>query len=186
MSIPTNGGHAKKERFLEAVALTGNISTAAKAAGCARQAHYNWLDDDEAYPARFTAAMDQAADLLEQEARRRAVAGIDKPIYQGGQQVGTVRQYSDLLLIFLMKGAMPEKYRERIDQRTETVATVHVTAGVRQQLLNDQDYLEYQRHAALNADAGDVRPDSEQRALEDGTAPGHPRPGANGTSGGKK
>ncbi len=29
--------------------------------------------------------------------------------------MGTIREYSDTLLIFLMKGAMPETYRERID-----------------------------------------------------------------------
>jgi len=136
----------KKERFLQAVALTGNITTAAQAAGCNRAAHYKWLEKDEYYPARFEAAMEQASDLLEQEARRRAVAGVDKPVYQNGGVVGTVRQYSDVLLIFLMKGAMPEKYRERIDQRVE--ARFDVSQNI--QIQEDTDwYGNADRFAAL-------------------------------------
>jgi len=35
--------------------------------------------------------------------------------YQG-QECGTVRRYSDTLSIFLLKGAMPEKYEDRVEQ----------------------------------------------------------------------
>ncbi|MDP2936788.1 MAG: hypothetical protein Q8O86_09895 [Dehalococcoidia bacterium] len=40
--------------------------------------------------------------------------GTEKPVFQGGQQVGVVREYSDVLLIFLLKGARPEKYRDNL------------------------------------------------------------------------
>lgn len=122
----------KKEKFLQAIALTGNRTLAAKLAGCSRYTHYNWLEEDPEYGGRFEEAMAEAADLLEQEARRRAVQGVDKPVFRtayddkgkptGTEVVGHVREYSDLLLIFLLKGAMPEKYRERSEQRMAVTA----------------------------------------------------------------
>jgi hypothetical protein len=33
-------------------------------------------------------------------------------VFQGGKQVGTVRKYSDTLLMFLLKGIRPQKWRE--------------------------------------------------------------------------
>ena len=53
-------------------------------------------------------------DAFQEEAHRRAVQGIEKPVYQGGRLVGTVREYSDTLLIFLLKGLRPERYKERV------------------------------------------------------------------------
>jgi hypothetical protein len=54
------------------------------------------------------------AEQLEGEAIRRAFDGIQVPVgwYQG-QPGGYVTQYSDKLLIFLLKGAMPDKYTDR-------------------------------------------------------------------------
>jgi hypothetical protein len=48
---------------------------------------------------------------LEDEAVRRAYEGVERPVFQGGKQVGVVREYSDTLLIFLLKALRPEKYR---------------------------------------------------------------------------
>lgn len=106
--------HPKKRAFLAALAEVGNITQAAEIAGIERKTHYVWMEKDENYAAAFKDAMEQAADRLEQEARRRAVEGVEKPVYQGGKKVGVVREYSDTLLIFLLKGARPEKYKERI------------------------------------------------------------------------
>lgn len=113
----------KKERFLQAVALTGNITQAAKIAGCNRHTHKTWMKEDREYPDRFREAMDEAADLLEQEAKRRAVDGTRRLKFQGGEVLvdpNTKKpyveyEYSDTLLIFLLKGARPEKFRERVD-----------------------------------------------------------------------
>jgi hypothetical protein len=109
--------HPKKQAFLGTLAEVGNISQAAELVGINRSAHYDWMRDDPDYPALYEAAMEQAADRLEQEARRRAVEGVEDPIYYQGKKVGTVKKYSDSLLIFLLKGARPGKYAERFDQR---------------------------------------------------------------------
>lgn len=125
-----NNGQLKKQRaFLSAFAKTGNVTLACIAARIVRQTHYNWLERLPKYKLAFQRAEDEAADYLEAEARRRATDGIDEPvIYQGevmGQKVEyndtpeknhfiplTVKKYSDTLLIFLLKGARPQKYRE--------------------------------------------------------------------------
>jgi hypothetical protein len=103
----------KKPAFLAAYAELGNITQAAEVVGMSRTMHYMWLEDDPAYQAAFKAANEQACDRLRQEARRRAVEGTDKPVFYQGAQCGTIREYSDTLLIFLMKGAMPDEFRER-------------------------------------------------------------------------
>lgn len=108
--------HHKKRAFLVAYSEVGNISRAAEIAGVSRQIHYHWLKEDTDYEEAFMQADQQACDRLEQEARRRAVEGVTKPVYQGGKQVGTVQEYSDTLLIFLLKGARPEKYKDRLQQ----------------------------------------------------------------------
>jgi hypothetical protein len=75
--------------------------------------------DGDAYRDAFRDAKAESGDILETEARRRAVEGVTKPVFgslgqgMGSGEIGRVQEYSDTLLIFLMKGAMPEKYRER-------------------------------------------------------------------------
>ncbi len=57
-----------------------------------------------------------AADVLEAEAHRRAVEGVEEPVgWYKGVAGGTVRRYSDVLLIFTLKGLLPDIYRERKD-----------------------------------------------------------------------
>ena len=62
-----------------------------------------------------------AADDLEQAAYERAVIGWEEPVYHRGELVGQIRKFSDSLLLTLLKGAKPEKYRD--------TAKVAVTIG---------------------------------------------------------
>lgn len=99
--------------FLEDFAKKGNVTAAAKLAGVSRPTVYEWASVDKKFRKLFRDAREQAADALEAEARRRAVDGYDKPIFQMGQEVGVVREYSDGLLQLLLKAAKPRRYRER-------------------------------------------------------------------------
>jgi len=103
----------RKKAFLAVYAQLGNIKNAAEIAEIDRTTHYDWLKNDPEYVLDFADAELQAGEHLEQEARRRAVEGVEKPVFYQGKQCGTIREYSDTLLIFLLKGAMPEKYRDR-------------------------------------------------------------------------
>jgi hypothetical protein len=107
-------GTLKKEAFLAALAKLGNVSDAARKAKVPRRTVYNWREDDPDFAEAWAEAEDIAVDALEAEARRRALKGTLKPVYQGGKRVGSVREYSDTLTIFLLKGARPEKYADRV------------------------------------------------------------------------
>jgi hypothetical protein len=117
----THKKKATKKAFLSAYGEACSISAAAEAAGLARQTHYNWLASDEAYKAAFLKMQEQAAQLLEDEAVRRAYQGVERPVTVAGKRE-VVKEYSDTLLIFLLKGLRPDKYRERSEIRA-TVAT---------------------------------------------------------------
>lgn len=104
----------KKGAFLAAYAEMGVVTYSANAAGISRQTHYTWLESDPEYAEQFAAAEQSAIDVLEAEARRRAVEGVERPVgWYKGKPGGSVREYSDTLLIFLLKGARPEKYSDR-------------------------------------------------------------------------
>lgn len=102
-----------KRRFLEAFRQHGNITWAARQVKLGRrQTVYDWQEHDEHFAQEFREAEIEATETMEQEAYRRAVKGTAKPVYQGGVKVGTVQEYSDVLLIFMLKARAPDKYRE--------------------------------------------------------------------------
>jgi hypothetical protein len=123
-----------REPFLLALASSGNISHACSEAGIDRKTAYNRKRDDAGFRARWSDAINEAADLLELEARRRAHDGVNEPVVFQGEVAGqwvdeggetcqkgtpgarfvplTIKRYSDTLLIFLMKGTRPKKWRE--------------------------------------------------------------------------
>ncbi len=108
--------NAKGRAFLAAFRECGNITQAAEIVGINRAMHYEWMVKVPEYPALFEAAQQHAADRLEQEARRRAIQGVGEPVFYKGEECGTIQRYSDTLLIFLLKGALPDKYKDRVQQ----------------------------------------------------------------------
>src|SRR5690606_15500082 len=91
-----------------------NVTRSARRAKIARQTVYDWLESDKEFKGRFDKAVKIGLGVLEDEATRRAVEGVLKPVYQKGKKVGTVREYSDTLLIVLLKAQAPEKYKDRV------------------------------------------------------------------------
>lgn len=100
-----------REDFLFALAESGNVGKACAAAGIGRQTAYDWREADKDFAAAWDRAQTIATSLLEDESFRRAHDGVDKPVYQNGSLVGTIREYSDTLMIFLLK-ARDKKYRD--------------------------------------------------------------------------
>jgi hypothetical protein len=91
--------HPKKRAVLAAYAQTGILTKSCASANTDHKLHYYWLRTDPAYVQAFTAAQAMVGDMLEGEAIRRATLETHA---------------SDTLLIFLLKGAKPEKYRENV------------------------------------------------------------------------
>ena len=105
----------KQQAFLEGYRHAGNVTAAALHAGVGRQTHYDWLDAYPAYVDEFAEAMEESRDRLEGEARRRAIQGVLQPVFQGGEHVGDIRKYSDMLLMCLLNAERPEKFRQRYE-----------------------------------------------------------------------
>ena len=119
-----------KNDFLNYYISCGTISKAAKKAKISRQTHYDWLKNDKkgAYRRAFELADKMAADLLEEEAFRRAVEGDTQVIYYKGEEIGRKRVYSDQLLTVLLKGKKP-MYRENTEVNTTVNVDVSDASG---------------------------------------------------------
>jgi hypothetical protein len=63
-----------------------------------------------------------AADYLESQAVERATVGWLEPVFFQGKQCGTVRRYDGGLLMFLLRGMMPEKYGNKVRIQAPGVA----------------------------------------------------------------
>lgn len=104
------------------------MSRACESVNIARATAYVWRDDDVDFARQWDEVIEAAADDLEEEARRRAFKGLmRKKFTRGGDPIidpDTGEQYSeieysDTLLIVLLKAHKPDKYRERVDQNIE-------------------------------------------------------------------
>jgi hypothetical protein len=105
--------HHNQAKFLAAFSRLGHIGKSCEAAGIERTCVWDWRRDDE-FEAKYLEALDRSVGTLEDEALRRAVDGTEENVYHNGMACGTVRKYSDVLLIFLLKGARPERYRDNV------------------------------------------------------------------------
>jgi len=97
--------------FLAAYAILGNVSQAAKCTGISPSTPSGWYDD-ETFMKYYELADQAHSDYLISEAQRRAVEGYKEPQFYQGEIVGYKRKFSDNLLMFLIKGKMPETFRE--------------------------------------------------------------------------
>lgn len=123
--------HAR-ETFLAELAERGIVQDAATAAGFSRQMFYEWRAADPAFAAAWDTALEISTDRAEREAWRRAVEGVDKPLIGrvGKDQDGVIeiiKEYSDTILLRLLSGRRPEKWRERhqIDHSGEIAQKVY-------------------------------------------------------------
>ena len=96
--------------FISILAQTGNVTAAAQQSGIARSTAYYWRHHDAAFAASWEDAMSEATDRLALEARRRALEGVEEVRYFKGEPIGTIRRYSDTLLMFLLRAYRPAIY----------------------------------------------------------------------------
>ena len=120
----------RKKVFLTTLAETGIVSRASAAAGWTSKVAYSLRVSDEAFKTAWDNAMEFSTDALEEEARRRGQMGTDRPIYQQGRLVGYERQYSDPLLIMLLKAHRRDKFGDKQEQEVTHKGGVLVVPGV--------------------------------------------------------
>ncbi len=97
-----------KPRFVELLRETGNVTGSARAAGISRGHAYAEREKSPQFARDWDDALEEAADALEEEARKRA------------------KTTSDTLLIFLLKGLKPETYGDRIKHQGDPNAPLTV------------------------------------------------------------
>ena len=118
------------DAFLDELARGASTTAAIEAVGISYGSVQNRRHDDPEFARRWEEAVQMGVDRLEDEARRRAVDGVVKPVYQGGTRVGEIREYSDSLLSLILKGKRPEVYA-----RPETSVNVTEVRLTREQAL---------------------------------------------------
>lgn len=111
---------AAKDRYLVKLSQTGNPLAACKAGRLTRSQVNVLREQDPLFANACTEALDEAADLLEAEAWRRALEGVAQPLLHAGQPVFNpageaviIRRYSDPLLVMLLRGCKPAKFQRR-------------------------------------------------------------------------
>ena len=112
----TTQSTAKKKNavFLAVLAESGNVTEACRQAKLDRSGVYKLKDRDEVFAEAWEHAEEEAGDSLEAEAWRRA-KGWEENVYKDGELAGTTLRYSDTLLIFLLKGNKPDKFKDRAE-----------------------------------------------------------------------
>jgi hypothetical protein len=103
----------KKEEWLEAHRKIGIITATCRKTKIQRSTVYYWMDNDPEFKAAVADAEAEAIELLEAEARRRAHKGTLKPVFYQGKKVGSIREYSDSLMMFIIKAKKPE-YKDKV------------------------------------------------------------------------
>ena len=150
---------ARRAKFLKKLAETGNVSAAARAAKASRSRAYQLKAEDAGFAEEWSDALEMATDALDAEARRRAVDGVDTPRFHQGQIAGSVKKYSDSLLMFLLRAHRPDLYRERAgltNSRQDRHDDTEDYTGARDALAD--------RLARLDPDAGDEPEDGPDPA----------------------
>lgn len=99
-------------KYLKVFRHTGNVMRSAQAAGVSRSTVYAACARSKTFATAVKEAEEEALEVLELEAHRRAVHGTKKPVFYKGARCGYVREFSDTLMIVLLKARAPEKYRE--------------------------------------------------------------------------
>jgi hypothetical protein len=109
----TRSNEEKQADFLKWFEEYASVTRASKKSKVPRSTIYEWLKNIPEFKTNYEASCKIAIDVLQDEAIRRAHEGTVRPVYQGGEKVGSIREYSDTLLIFLLKGLLPETYKDR-------------------------------------------------------------------------
>lgn len=119
--VNSTGDSGKKKRrsakewkpvFLAALRTAGNVRFACEVAGISRKAAYQWRERSAKFAGEWDDAMDEAIDMLEAQAYKRALTS------------------SDTLLMFLLKAHRPKRYRETVRQEHSGRVSQEIEAKV--------------------------------------------------------
>ncbi|MFT4026181.1 MAG: hypothetical protein QM676_05195 [Novosphingobium sp.] len=102
--LPERWCKARMADFLRTLAASQSVSEAARSVGMSRQSAYRLRArlKGEPFDIAWEAAFQHGYDELAQAALERAMHGVEMPVFQGGEQVGSYRKYDERLTCFLL------------------------------------------------------------------------------------
>ena len=125
MATPNKITPKKQKAFLDNLSETGSVKKACEAIKISRNSFYNFRKKNKKFTEQWEEAEKRGVDALIEEARRRAHDGVDEPVYYKGDRIDTIRKYSDVLLMFLIKAKRPE-YRESYQMSVDGNITIKI------------------------------------------------------------
>lgn len=104
----------KQKAVLAAIADVPSIKGACARAGVTTVAFYQWMHKNKDFQNAFAAVKKMGIQSAEDEVVRRAMIGVEEPVFnKDGKLCGHRQKYSDSLLMFYLNGNDPAKYRQR-------------------------------------------------------------------------
>lgn len=135
---PTKFNAELKQKFLEALLDVGGIEGAAcKIVGINHATLIRHKDKDPEFAKAVEEHKALSADTIEAEAYRRAVQGVDEPVFFNGVTVGHVKRYSDRLLDKLLTAAKPDKYGNKSTVSVEGKITHEVAIKAKHKIMGN-------------------------------------------------
>lgn len=101
----------RRAAFLGELSRGCSVGRAAFVAGISYKHAYFLRNTDPEFAADWDDAVEQGTDAIEDEARRRAVEGVQKPDYYQGEVVGYTTHYSDNILLSMLAARRPHKWK---------------------------------------------------------------------------
>ena len=105
---------AEWDHYLETVTkYGGNITRACELCKVTRPAVYTKRDAEPEFAVRLALAVEEGSNVMMDEARRRAVEGVEEKVYWQGNAIDVKSTYSDALIQFMLRGLKPEIFKDR-------------------------------------------------------------------------
>ena len=128
----------RKARFVEQLAINFRIREACEAIGICYATYGNAKAKDPEFADAVEDARERYKELIEKTIHDRAIVGWEDPVFFQGEQVGTVRKYSDRLLLEKAKRHIPEyQSKTKVEQtvtHSGTIGLEHLTKEDRHEL----------------------------------------------------
>lgn len=131
--------------YLAALAATGNYIAAADAVGISDSTARNHRNPkhptyDEEFAYACEEMLERHRKKLIAEAERRAIHGVDEPVYQQGSFVGVKRVYSDRMLEILLRAKGGPEFKDKVQvEQSGHVSTTNLNVAASAEKLASLD-----------------------------------------------
>jgi hypothetical protein len=131
---PQSGSEDWAPHFIEQLMTGCSLKDAARLSNISQTVTLRRRATDPEFAEAWRTAAAIGTEHLEEEAARRAYHGTLKPVFYKGVKCGVVREYSDSLMMFLLKGRKPEVYRDNVGDNVRGDKYVQVNVQAAEQV----------------------------------------------------